>query len=143
MTALDPIDLHDAELAVAVANTPIFLARRLQENPAVQRAHVLHGADKIFGALEAVSARKPRDLSEATEVYFYIVALSFDDQKSWLRRARTLPAPHIKWFSDIADYLIDTSNSTVVTTVQAPTRIIVGQQSAHDAAANTRTVIRL
>ena len=73
--------------SVAVANTPIFLARRLLENAAVRQAHQLHGAEKIFAALQKISARKPSDLNEAAEAYFYLVALSLDDNKLWLRRA--------------------------------------------------------
>jgi hypothetical protein len=46
LTAFDPIDLGEAAISVAVANTPIFLARRLQENLAVRRAHELHGPEK-------------------------------------------------------------------------------------------------
>jgi hypothetical protein len=70
------IDLHEAEVSVAVANTPIFLARRLRENSAVRRAHDLYGPDKLFVALQSLAARKPDNLSQAAEVYFYLVALS-------------------------------------------------------------------
>jgi hypothetical protein len=117
MTALTPITLDEAQAAVAIANTPIFLARRLRENPALRRAHTMHGAEKIFAALHTVSPIKPADLAAATEVYFYLVALSLDDDKSWLRRASTLPAPHIKWFSEVAEYLADTAKATVAKTL--------------------------
>jgi hypothetical protein len=94
MTALTPIDLGEAEVTVAVANTPIFLARRLRENPAVRRALSTHGAERIFVALQAVSLNKPATLAGVTEVYFYLIALSLDDDGTWLRRALALPAPH-------------------------------------------------
>jgi hypothetical protein len=148
MTAL-AIDLREAGLSVAVANTPIFLARRLLENAAVRQAHQLHGAEKIFAALQKISARKPSDLNEAAEAYFYLVALSLDDNKLWLRRAGALSAPHVKWFADVADYLLGTARATVISSVHAPTtltvpsKIIIDGERPRNATANTSHVIRL
>jgi len=113
MTALEPITLHEAEMAVAVANTPIFLARRLLENAAVSRALTLHGPERIYAALQSVAAQPPANLSAVTEVYFYLVALSLAPDKSWLRRSAGMEVPHVKWFVDIAEYLSDTAKVTV------------------------------
>lgn len=149
MTALDPIDLRDAMMSVAVANTPIFLARRLHENPALQRAHLLHGSTKIFTALESISKREPEDLNQATEVYFYLVALSLDTDLSRLRRAQSLIVPHIKWFKEIADYLTSTAKATAITSLQAPSIIgltpppNIDPTAPRNSTANTSTLIRL
>jgi hypothetical protein len=146
MTTLDPIDLREAEKSVAVANTPIFLARRLRENPALQRALKLHGAEKIFGALGIISVRKPSDLKQATEVYFYLVALSLDNDASWLHRARALPSPYIKWFGEIADYLISTTKPTFIASVgriETPKNLIINPEQPRNPTANTSLLIRL
>jgi hypothetical protein len=146
MTTLDPIDLREAEKSVAVANTPIFLARRLRENPALKRALDMHGAGKVFGALEIISARKPNDLKQASEVYFYLVALSLDSDASWLHRARALPSPHIKWFEEIADYLISTTKPTFVASVgrtETPKSLIINPDRPRSPTANTSLLIRL
>jgi hypothetical protein len=143
MTCLDPIDLRDAEVAVAVANTPIFLARRLLEDDATRRAHKLHGAERIFGALKSICARKPKDLKEATEVYFYLISLSFDEDRTWLRKAEALAAPHIKWFQEIAEYLSLTMTPTILGTVQAPQRIIVDPRPTDNTGGNISKIIRV
>jgi hypothetical protein len=147
MTTLEPIDLREAETAVVVANTPIFLARRLRENPALQRALELHGPEKIFGALEKISGCKPTDLKQATEAYFYLVTLSLQNNALWLHRARALPCPHVKWFKDIADYLISIAKATTTASVgnpiQTPQHLIVDPKLPRNPTANTSTLIRL
>jgi hypothetical protein len=144
MTALTPITLNEAQAAVAVANTPLFLVRRLRENPALRRAHVMHGAEKIFAALQTVLPNKPSDLTAATEAYFYLVALSLDDDKSWLRRALALSAPHIKWFSDIAEYLVETAKPTVAKTLDLHASPAVSFAKPHKiATSNTSRQIKL
>jgi hypothetical protein len=146
MTVLDPIDLREAEKFVAVANTPIFLARRLRESFALQQALKLHGAEKIFGALKNISTRKPADLKQAAEVYFYLVALSLDSDASWLYRARALPSHHIKWFESIADYLISIAKPTILASVgqaELPKRLIIDPEQARNPTANTSRLIQL
>src|SRR5258707_2002050 len=122
MTKLDPIDLREAAIAVAVANTPICLARRLRENPALKRAYDRHGSEKIFSALRELTQMELADIEQATEAYFYLVALSLDNDTSWLRKAKAF-APHdMKWFETIIEYLLVSSKSTVIKSVQAPPR---------------------
>lgn len=132
MTILDPLNMSDAETSVAVANTPIFLARRLRENPALQRAHALFGADKLLRALETIADREPRSITDATEVYFYLVSLSFDNDLKYLRRASELPVKHVKWFSEVAQYLLKSVRPISVTSVQARATVsptIIGDSS--------------
>ena len=121
MTALAHIMLDDAERFVAVANTPIFLARRLREDPAAKRAHEFHGAQAIYSALEGIVARQPATLADAAEVYLYLVALSFDNDLSWLRRTCSLPSPHIKWYQAVGDYLLAVATSTLTMSAQLST----------------------
>jgi hypothetical protein len=101
MTKLAPIDLREAAIAVAVANTPIFLARRLRENPALKRAYDLHGSAKIFAALRELTQEELADIEQATEAYFYLVALSLDNDTSWLRKAKAFLPQDLKWFETI------------------------------------------
>jgi hypothetical protein len=139
MTVLEPITMAEAETAVAVANTPIFLARRLRENQAVRRALQLHGPAKIFAALESIAPRKPYSLTDATKVYFYLVALSFDMDLLWLQRARKLAVPHIKWFSEVGDFLASGTVSTTKSSITAPA-IISTPHIIRSSVANNSTV---
>jgi hypothetical protein len=144
MTVLEPVDLRDAELAVAIANTPLFLARRLYENPAVKRALDVHGAEKIFNALRSIIERKPQTLNQATEAYFYLAALSFSEDLSWLRKASKFNAHYIKWFKGISEYLISTARPTVTLSLQshslqAPPKPIVDPPQFRNPTANTST----
>jgi hypothetical protein len=150
MTVLDQVDLRDAQTSVAIANTPIFLARRLHENPATLRAHANHGPMNIFGALESIANRKPEGLRHVTEVYFYLVALSFDNDLSWVRKAAALSAPHVKWFSEVAEYLVVTAKSTVTMSLHASSQAVVPQSQLvieppppRNSTANTSNLIRL
>ena len=140
MTVLEPLDMRDAEKTVALANTPIFLARRLRENPAVRRALTLHGAQNIFQALEEICGRTPETLADATEVYFYLVALSYDVDLSFLRRANTLIAPNIKWYKDVAIYLVSKIAPVISLSVTVPARPTL-MTAVPRSASNTSTKI--
>ena len=142
-TTLLPVSLREAEMSLAVANTPMFLVLRLREDPAVRRALELHGAKRIFSALETATRRKATDLSEATEPYFYLVALSLDPDLSWLQRASSLPASDIKWFKEISEYLNTTSRATVRVSLDANPAVVVDPPQQRSATANISTSLRV
>jgi hypothetical protein len=86
---------------------------------------------------------KPANLTEVTEVYFYLVALLLDDDKTWLRRALALPAPHFRWFGEIAEYLVDTAKATVAKTLNLQASPNVPFISSHQrATSNTSRQIK-
>jgi hypothetical protein len=145
MTVLPHIMLDAAEGFVAVANTPIFLARRLREDSAVKTAHQIHGANAIFAALESISKKKPATLADVAEAYLYLVALSFDNELSWLRRARAISNPYIKWYGSVADYLLTLVTPTITTNMQLsanpPRSLVVNPSQTRGSSSNVFTKI--
>jgi hypothetical protein len=123
MTAIPSIDLRDAVTTVAVANTPVFLARRLRENSSLKLAYTTHGSAKIFAALEGISKKNLTDIEDVTEVYFYIVALSLDSDLSWLNRLKGFTFPYVKWTREIIEYLLSIVKSTTIKEMTAPSMI--------------------
>src|SRR4051812_21469407 len=68
-------DLSDAEFALAVANTPLFLLRKLREDEASRNIAIALPEAEIFRRMKQRLARKPKDLRERVEPYVYLVAL--------------------------------------------------------------------
>jgi hypothetical protein len=140
MTVLNPVTLDEAEMAVAVANTPFFIARRLREDPATRRAYELHGPDKLLQALETVAPRDSRSLAEVTEIYFYLVALSFEPNLKYLQKATNLAARNVKWFTSVAESLLESAraNSSISVSLGPQT---VSTSSPRSSISNSPTLI--
>lgn len=118
MTSLDNISLERAEASFAVANTPLFLLRRLQSDSAVQDiTNSGIGGSTILRALKKAIRLKPRTLHDAVRPYVYLVALSQNRDVSYLEEASRLDAQHFDWFGYIASVLMETYRPTSVETV--------------------------
>src|SRR5436309_2500197 len=107
---MDGINFRQAQGSFLIANTPIFLLRKLQADAAVQRLAASMTGEQLLAGLRTVSATEPQTLEQAVLPYIFLVALSFRmDEPALLRRA-TLVTPHSahRWFDYIRTILIQT-----------------------------------
>jgi len=109
----------------------------LRESLTAQSFYSTHGAANIFAALSSLANIKPNTLERLTEIYIYIVALSLDNDNSWLRKARAIAFPGVKWVVEIIDYLLSKGRPTLVQHAKIPPRIIIGSLSPNNSTANT------
>jgi hypothetical protein len=124
MTVLSPLSTSDAELVLAVANTHVFLARRLKENVEAQRLARTYTPQQILGALRDVVSRTPTSVSEVAEPFIYLAALCHVDDLRYLREVATIDAPHLKWFKESAQLLVEMT--TPVNTISATFKPRIG-----------------
>jgi hypothetical protein len=106
MTALHDYNYRNAASALLLANTPLFLLRKLRSDPVV--AAIVHDLteDEIIRGLRTAAKEKPNDILEAVRPYVYLVALSLKGNAGSLKQAADIQAPHADWFSYIANSLL-------------------------------------
>jgi hypothetical protein len=117
---LRALDLKQAASDFVVANSPLFLLRKLRANPVT--TDIARGASPsvVLNALENSLKRRPRTRRSAIKAYVYLVALSMMPNTSHLKKAAALAAPHHEWFEYLAGVLLKTQTSTSVATIQMP-----------------------
>lgn len=69
-------DLTGAVANLAIANTPLFLLRKLQTEPAVTEVANRFSADEIVSAIERYSQAQAQSDVDFVRPYVYLVALS-------------------------------------------------------------------
>ena len=123
MKSTHAIDLTEATQAFAVANTPLFLVRKLRADEAVRSLAREFGEQELLEGLRLSIAEQPTDLTSAVRPYAFLVALSLKLQADGIKKAAEISAPNWEWFDYISNYLI-TSFHPVQTT-----RIVLSTQS--------------
>jgi hypothetical protein len=118
------VDLKNAQAVFAVANTPLFLVRKLQEDPTVHAlAHKLHG-DDLLRELEMSVQQRPETIREAVIPYVCMVALSLYPDASYLSKSVSVqPKYQDDWFDYIRTALIQLYRSTQIQTVKVPAHV--------------------
>jgi hypothetical protein len=103
--ALSHIDKNTALQVFAVANTPLFLLRKLRAHPVVDEIQKYHGRE-ILSALRRSVRKRPSDLNDFASPYLYLMAIAAKQDLALLQQAADLPAPYHDWYSIIANMLI-------------------------------------
>jgi hypothetical protein len=111
---------RNAEAAFVVANTPLFLLRKLRSDPVVRTIAFDLSDDEIISALRAAVRQKPTDIREAVLPYVYLVALSIKGKFASLKQAVDIDAPHAEWFKYIGNYLLQSFTPSTSQTVVLP-----------------------
>ncbi len=114
------IDLTDASVVYAVSNTPLFLVRKLQSDPAVHALSRECSGEEIVEAIRAAVAHEPADSQEAVRPYAYLVALWYKSSPEYLTEAQAVRAPEYSWFSYIASALLQMFNPVQKQLVDVP-----------------------
>jgi hypothetical protein len=107
MTTIDNISLSLAERDFLVANTPMFLVRKLQANSSIRRIGAEMSSEDILSALRDVAQRKPETLRDEVMPYALLVALFEKRDFNALRSSTLISANwHHRWFDYIRTALI-------------------------------------
>jgi hypothetical protein len=120
MKQLHEIDFTAASLALAVANTPSFLIRKLKSDPGVKFIADSYSDEQILNELRATPNADPAEPLNAVRPYAYLTALWMKPRPDALRIAAELETSRWRWYSVIASFLLDTYSPISSQTVQAP-----------------------
>jgi len=134
------IDFGGAEAAFAVANTPLFLLRKLRADGAAGNIARSNSGRAILADLARALRRKPVGFAESVLPYLLIVALSYKPDIRFLRAASRKHALHYPWYSYIANVLLQEFRSTSKSNVRVPLATKVTQSTTTSTPLN---VIRL
>lgn len=120
---MDDSTLKTAAQVYSVANTPLFLLRKLREDANIRSvSDEFTGAD-IVDLLRQALREEPKSPLEAVRPYALLVALSFKPSCEFLQEAARLPAPFADWFPYIAEVLAETFSPVQSQQLQAPTHL--------------------
>src|SRR5882724_11742419 len=99
MRSFAEVDFSQASHAYAVANTPLFLIRKLQQDPVVHEVSRSFSGEEILEELRRAVEHEPRGLVEYVRPYVYLAALSRQQQGVYLKTAGQLTnAAKWDWF---------------------------------------------
>jgi len=101
----EEINLTETANIYLVANTPIFLIRRLQADPSVFALAQRCEAQDLYDSIVSSLAKSPENPVEAVRPFAFLVALRIQNSAELFYRAAELPAPHLPWFSTVARML--------------------------------------
>lgn len=118
MTAITSVNLSNAEAAYTVANTPLFLVRKLRSDPAVMQIAQKNAGENLFADLVQALGKEPKSLSEYVAPYALVIALSQQQNQNFLRRALSLSSPYHHWFSYITNHLVQSIIPRMTTNVK-------------------------
>ena len=130
MKKLQDIDLKQACRAFAVANTPLFLLRKLRQDSSVMEISRSFSPEAILKAIDVIFSQAPETLYDHVAPYAYLVALSKLSDGVHLRNALALRAPEQwNWFDYIRNVLIETYSPISHTTLWVPGKVEIANPS--------------
>ncbi len=121
MSELEHIQLPSAESAYFVSNTPLYLLRKLREDPVVAALATSATGEELLYALRKAAREEPSSIAERVRPFVLLVALAMKDDIRRLREATTVQLPSAnEWFDYIRRVLIETYRPTIHTTLKTP-----------------------
>lgn len=114
------IDFDQTVNSLILANTPLFLVRKLTRDSAVRRLLDEAGPEKILEQLRKATKTEPKDILEKAIIYAHLVALSLTDDVTYLQQASELSASHLEWFNFIAKELLARYRPTTFSVLTTP-----------------------
>ena len=124
------INTEVAERTFAVANTPLFLLRKLQADPAVMEAARTTRPSEVLKLLRRSLAKKPKTLSDLVKPYMLLVVLSMTGKLEDIREAAKIESSAWDWYSYLVGVVIESYRPTTVTTIQVPNTVQSGVVSS-------------
>lgn len=132
MNSFSEANLSGASRAYAVANTPLFLLRKLREDTAVLEISQSFSADAIYSELRTAIIAVPHDIVTTVRPYVYLVALAMKKNEDYLRQVATLPGiANWDWLEYIRQVLLETSSPVSEQVLSIPAQLSAPTLSIH------------
>lgn len=146
MSDLANFSLGQAAEAFSVANTPLFLLRKLREDSEVRDIGLSVSAEEILREIETSLSSEVKNLRDEVTPYVCVVALSRKNTDSYLKVAAESPHLHRRdWLKYILQVLTQTYSPTSTQNIFVPGQLLnvsLAAQGGVDAG-ETRTTIDL
>lgn len=113
-----------AESDLLVANTPLFLLRKLRTNQTVAEIAQFSRGSLVLSALKEALKQEPKTLRKTVLPYVYLVALSMMPESSFLQSAAKFKSPHHDWYSYLVEALIQSYRPATIKTIEIPTKLL-------------------
>jgi hypothetical protein len=124
MKSFSEADLSEACAAFAVANTPLFLLRKLRKDPAVLNISRSFNAVLILDEFKKAVLDEPKNLEETVRPYVYAVALANEPSDEYLREAAKLELSKWDWLEYLIQVLLETYTPTNQEEIWVPGAIV-------------------
>jgi hypothetical protein len=134
MRSFAEVEFSQASHAYAVANTPLFLIRKLQQDPVVHEISRSFSGEQILEELRRSVEHEPRGLVDYVRPYVYLTALSRQQQDLYLKSAGQLAnSAKWDWFEYMRQVLLSTYAPTSAQEVQPRSAILNSEPTRTDA----------
>lgn len=117
---INDLDLTQASRIYGISNTPLFLVRKLQQDPSIQVISEKYSGAEIVDALRQFTQREPQNSVEAVVPYALLVALFFKPNVKHLQEASKIEAAAYSWYHYISEALLLNYSPTAQNIVQVP-----------------------
>ncbi|QCB54274.1 hypothetical protein E5675_07390 [Sphingopyxis sp. PAMC25046] len=107
MIDLEAINLNAAKAHFALANVPMYIARKLREDPAILNIALHNDADALFAEFVNRVSSEPASLREQVYPFALAVAAALKQDTPALKQMATLDLHHFGWLSDMISGLIE------------------------------------
>jgi hypothetical protein len=126
MNGIDRVDLKQACRYFAVANTPLFLVRKLRSDPTVFDVSRSFSSEEIVGHIRDIMSRDPETVFDHAAPYAFLVALSLKPDDRGLKLTMTVPVSEKwGWFGYIRDVLLETYIPVAQSSIWVPGQVVV------------------
>ncbi|MER8734361.1 hypothetical protein NKH28_32010 [Mesorhizobium sp. M1227] len=116
MSRSSDFDLRNAVTAFVVANTPLFLLRKLQsEESLIRQINESTSERALISKLKAALRTKPKNLHSAVRPYVYLVALANREAFMALKQFAGHHYEAYPWFEYLTDVILQTGQTTTMT----------------------------
>lgn len=115
MIDLEPINLNVAKASFALANVPMYIARRLREDPAIVEIAVNNSSNDLVSAFHEHISKEPSSLREQVYPFAIAVALAIKQDVKSLRYIAGLDVEKFRWLKEVIDGLIDLQSASTTT----------------------------
>jgi hypothetical protein len=125
----DEIDLTEAGYTYLISNTPLFLIRRLQEEPSVQLLRENCSSQELYSEIVHALEKEPESSVEAVRPFVYLIALRGQSSPELFSQAAALRSEYYPWFKTAALMLEATFVPNVNSILFVPTTPEMSQLS--------------
>ncbi len=124
MKLFSKFDLSDSAQTFAVANTPLFLLRKLRQDPVVLEIARSLSARELLAEFHESLHAAPKDLVEAVAPFVYASALSMKESDAYLLDASRNPAIDQRdWLRFFVETLFRTFSPTSRVDILVPAQL--------------------